>query len=463
MPQKSGIFDTIEGDVREYPAREFAEYFGRFLTNGVFNGGQYLQVTATGTNSYVSISLGSAWIKGYAYSVYDEAVSLPITPATTLDRIDRIVLRLDTSTPVRSIKAIVLQGVPNANPVPPSLVRSGDIFDLSLAQVRVVANSIIVTQAKITDERMNSTVCGLVNSLIQVDTTVFQQKWDAFMASVQDQGFVTTIAFNAHKSDDTSHVYYGDDTGTANVKLVALSASVTTLKKGLGVAFTNKALNTGAVTINVNGLGAKPIVNSKGIALVNGNLVANGVYTLRYNGTAFILQGEGGGGTATTGDVRLGKTATVDSGDITGTMPNIALNGKTTNITAQNGLVTIPEGFSDGTGKVQATYIAKGKIASGNTTAGSNTIVTVTGLDFIPRIIRIRSASSSFPKPITVMHRGVQDFSGISHDIFATLDPSGTKGYGGDSTVDGRYTITSGGFTASIQTGNIPVYWEAEE
>lgn len=191
MPQKSGFFDTTADDPREYPAREFAEYFGRLLTNGVFNAGTFLNVTASGTDANVSLSPGAAWIKGYAYSVYDSPLILPIQPATTQDRIDRVILRLDTSTAVRAIRALVVQGVAAANPSPPALIRSGDIYDLSLAQIRVRANSTIVQQANITDERLNSAVCGLVNSLIAVDTTTFQQQWDTFIASIQGSGFAT--------------------------------------------------------------------------------------------------------------------------------------------------------------------------------------------------------------------------------------------------------------------------------
>ncbi|OAB48452.1 hypothetical protein [Paenibacillus antarcticus] len=333
MPQKSGMFDSTIDDPREYAAREFAEYFARMLTNGVFNGGQYLQVTATGTNSYVSISPGAAWIKGYAYSVYDEAIALPVTPATTLDRIDRIVLRLDTSTPVRSIKAIVLQGVPNANPVPPALVRSGDIYDLSLAQVRVVANSIIVTQAKITDERMNSAVCGLVNSLIQVDTTTFQQQWDLFMASLESQGFVTATAFNAHKADNAKHIpHLGTTTNAGNVYSITTAEVIATNQK-----FTTKinAASTGAATLKVSSIASGA---AKSIQKVGGTsaTLKIGVYTLFWDGTSFQLLGEGGEyGTASANDVRKEKTLGTDSGvvqgglDLSALIPSNIRNGVT--------------------------------------------------------------------------------------------------------------------------------------
>lgn len=205
MPQKSGFFDTTADDPREYPAREFAEYFSRFVGNGIFGGGEKLKVTASGKDMNVSINLGYGWIAGYMYAVYDTPLVLPIEQATTQDRIDRIVLRLDVSTPVRAIRAIVLQGLPAATPQAPAIVRSGDIYDLSLAQVLVKANTSTIQQSQVTDERLNNQVCGIVTGVIQqADTTSifnqfqswlntktaeYQKQWEDFMKSIQDEGF----------------------------------------------------------------------------------------------------------------------------------------------------------------------------------------------------------------------------------------------------------------------------------
>ncbi len=49
--------------------------------------------------------------------------------------------------------------------------------------------------------------------------------------------------------------------------------------------------NTGAVTININGLGAKSILEPTGAALASGRLVAGTEYLIQYDGTQFILWG----------------------------------------------------------------------------------------------------------------------------------------------------------------------------
>ena len=55
--------------------------------------------------------------------------------------------------------------------------------------------------------------------------------------------------------------------------------------------------------------------------------------------------GEGGSGSAVAGDLLFGKTATVDSGDITGTMPN---NGALGTITPTTSNQSIPAGYTSG-------------------------------------------------------------------------------------------------------------------
>jgi hypothetical protein len=230
MPEKSGFFDSTAEDPREYTADEFAEYFRRLLTDGIFNGGTNLKVEASGTDMRTHILPGYAWIQGYMYKVYDEPLFLQHDlPDAQLDRIDRIVLRLDTSLEARSIRAVILKGTPAANPVAPPIVRENNIFDLSLAQVRIIAGKSYIEAFQITDERLDTNVCGLVNSLIQADTTEifnqfqawynsktaeFQQEWEDWFATIQNSGFETPAgaqakvdaAIAAHSADTVSHI-----------------------------------------------------------------------------------------------------------------------------------------------------------------------------------------------------------------------------------------------------------------
>ena len=170
------FFDSTIDDIREYTADEFSEYFRMVLTNGIYNGGTNLQVVAGGGDMTVDIEDGYANIYGYLYKVLG-GVTLPIETAdVTYNRIDRIVLRWDKREESRFIKAMVLKGVAAEHPTPPELTRTDDIHELSLAQVLVKAGTNNISGDAVTDERLNTEVCGLINSLIQADTTeIFNQ------------------------------------------------------------------------------------------------------------------------------------------------------------------------------------------------------------------------------------------------------------------------------------------------
>ncbi|MEK0312486.1 hypothetical protein [Cohnella sp. 56] len=160
---------------------------------------------------------------------------------------------------------------------------------------------------------------------------------------------------------------YGTTAGSANTYTLALSPGLAAYAEGVSVAIKIHAANTGASTLNVNGLGAKSILTSKGAALTSGKFVTNGVYTLRYNGSAFILQGEGGEyGTAAASQVLTGYTIGIDAGIVSGSMPN---NG-TISITPGASAQTIPAGYTSG-GTVAGVSFDPYKVLAGVMIAGT--------------------------------------------------------------------------------------------
>ena len=180
--ERYSFFDSTDNDNREYTADEFAEYFRNFLTNGIFKGGLNLKVDCKGDTMQTFINQGYAYINGYMYVVDTEPLYLTHDPADVQnDRIDRIVLRLDTSLDKRCIKAIIKKGTPSSSPAFPTLTREGNIYELGLAQIRIIKGKSYIQASQITDERLDNNVCGLVNSIIQADTTQIFNQFQAFL------------------------------------------------------------------------------------------------------------------------------------------------------------------------------------------------------------------------------------------------------------------------------------------
>lgn len=180
MAERFRFFDSIDGeDERFYTADEFAEYFRQFIRNGIFNGGENLKVGTGGKDMKVFINPGYAWIEGYLYKIDTEPLILEHSIADPeLNRIDRVIIRLDKSLEKRYVRAFILKGTPEEEPVPPKLTRNDNIYEISLAEVQVFAGKSFIDAHQITDERLNNEVCGLVTHLFeQVDTVKIFNEW----------------------------------------------------------------------------------------------------------------------------------------------------------------------------------------------------------------------------------------------------------------------------------------------
>lgn len=136
MAEYFRFFDSTEDDVREYTAAEFAEYFSKFLSDGVYteNGEMGLRVTTiNGFN--IKVSPGYAFIRGYMYK-NDADIEFTLEPPDViLDRIDRVVLRLDIINKTMNIQ--LKKGTMGSNPMPPPLIDDASVKELPIAQIRV--------------------------------------------------------------------------------------------------------------------------------------------------------------------------------------------------------------------------------------------------------------------------------------------------------------------------------------
>lgn len=84
-------------------------------------------------------------------------------------------------------------------------------------------------------------------------------------------------------------LYGGVDSGVANAYVLTFTASFTAYADGIIIYFIASNANTGASTINVNGLGPVAINRQDGTPLTSGQIVANQITQIMYKGTGFVL------------------------------------------------------------------------------------------------------------------------------------------------------------------------------
>lgn len=177
--EKSFVFNSINGD-RRYRAEDFRDYFASFVGNGVFpNPSTTLQVISN-DDMTVTVKQGKGWIKGAIYYNTEDLILRVDNADGVLNRIDRVILRFDNLE--RNITCKIKKGIFTSTPVPQTLQRDMDAYELCLAEIYIGKGDTSVLQSKITDTRLNSELCGIVTQVIkEIDTTELFKKLDGFI------------------------------------------------------------------------------------------------------------------------------------------------------------------------------------------------------------------------------------------------------------------------------------------
>jgi len=123
-----------------------------------------------------------------------------------------------------------------------------------------------------------------------IPTNTFATQSGNILLSLLDTNFNQLAAF---LNNPLNYANYLVDSGSANAYVVTFptGAAPSAYTAGLAVQMKVANANTGSSTLNVNGLGTKNITNTDLTALASGQLQANSVVYLVYDGTQFQLSG----------------------------------------------------------------------------------------------------------------------------------------------------------------------------
>lgn len=179
-----------------------AEYVMKWLhgrTSGVFGANGNAAVSALETPGMaVTVSDGVGWMSnvngdGVVWWNDSEAVNtsklqLVIDAADgVLNRIDRIIVEWKTTNYVDLPEIKVLKGSNSSNPKAPSLTNNSTVRQISLAKIAVNAGVTAITASMITDERLNTSVCGLVTDRVSIDTSMMHSQFEALLTAIQKE------------------------------------------------------------------------------------------------------------------------------------------------------------------------------------------------------------------------------------------------------------------------------------
>ena len=179
-----------------------AEYVMKWLhgrTSGVFGANGNAAVSALETPGMaVTVSDGVGWMSnvngdGVVWWNDSEAVNtsklqLDIDAADgVLNRIDRIIVEWKTTNYVDLPEIKVLKGATSSKAKAPSLTNNSTVRQISLAKIAVNAGVTAITASMITDERLNTSVCGLVTDRVSIDTSMMHSQFDSLLTAIQKE------------------------------------------------------------------------------------------------------------------------------------------------------------------------------------------------------------------------------------------------------------------------------------
>lgn len=181
-----GFYNSLNGD-RKYNAEQISSVFDGLIVDGVFASiGTAFAVEAAGGLT-VNVGIGRAWFN-HTWTLNDSI--LPLTAPESevlLDRIDAVVLEVNSMESVRKNSIKIVAGTPSSEPVRPTLENEVNVHQYPLAYIYRKFGSTVITQADITNMvGTDSTpfVTGIIQT-ISLDELLgqWQAQLDQFVAN----------------------------------------------------------------------------------------------------------------------------------------------------------------------------------------------------------------------------------------------------------------------------------------
>lgn len=177
MALEFGFYDSINGD-RRYNAIQMSEIFEGLINDGVYASVGETFATYATAGMTVAVGSGRAWFKN-TWNRNRGRLPLEVSQADpAFDRIDSVVLQVNSEDMVRHNDIILVKGNVALSPEPPILQATGKVYFLRLANIRVKAGATNITAADITIT-VGSSECPFVTSILQqTNIDVLFAKWD---------------------------------------------------------------------------------------------------------------------------------------------------------------------------------------------------------------------------------------------------------------------------------------------
>ena len=166
MSFASGFFNSVDHD-RLYDATDISRLFDGLIRDGIFASIGDCLVVKQSNQMNVTVGTGRAWFN-HTWSYNDALYPVTIPPSEILmDRIDAIVLEINTVETVRANSIKLIKGTPASTPTKPALTNTKEVHQYPLAYVTVGKEVTSIRQADI-ENCVGTSVCPFVTGILEV-------------------------------------------------------------------------------------------------------------------------------------------------------------------------------------------------------------------------------------------------------------------------------------------------------
>ena len=166
MSFASGFFNSVDHD-RLYDATDISRLFDGLIRDGIFASIGDCLVVKQSNQMNVTVGTGRAWFN-HTWSYNDALYPVTIPPSEILmDRIDAVVLEINSVEAVRANSIKLIKGTPSSTPTKPALTNTKEVHQYPLAYVTVGKEVTSIRQADI-ENCVGTSVCPFVTGILEV-------------------------------------------------------------------------------------------------------------------------------------------------------------------------------------------------------------------------------------------------------------------------------------------------------
>lgn len=166
MSFASGFFNSVDHD-RLYDATDISRLFDGLIQDGIFASIGDCLVVKQSNQMNVTVGTGRAWFN-HTWSYNDALYPVTIPPSEILmDRIDAVVLEINSVESVRANSIKLIKGTPSSTPAKPVLTNTKEVHQYPLAYVTVGKEVTSIRQADI-ENCVGTSACPFVTGILEV-------------------------------------------------------------------------------------------------------------------------------------------------------------------------------------------------------------------------------------------------------------------------------------------------------